>query len=246
MKNSIPKVIHYCWFGNNKKSKLIKKCIKSWKEKCPEYTIIEWNESNFNVNINEYAREAYDNKKWAFVTDYARLWIIYNYGGIYLDTDVELLKKLDDLLKYDGFFCFEKDDIINTGLGFGAKKNSKIVKELLDSYNDISFVKEDGSFDLTPCPVRNKSDLDYYYRQINNSSNISIIDHIVFLPKEYFCPYDVVTGKLNITDNSIAIHWYNASWIDNRKYNKVRSFFARRIKRIIGVERFKKIFKRKN
>ncbi len=245
MKNDIPKVIHYCWFGNNKKSKLIEKCINSWKEKCPDYEIVEWNENNFDININNYVREAYENKKWAFVTDYARLWIVYNYGGIYLDTDVELLKSLNTLLTYKEFFCFEKKDIIATGLGFGAIRKSKIVKKMMDSYNNINFIKEDGTLDLTPCPVRNMNDLEKVFGELHDNSEITIINDTAFLPKDFFCPYDVITGTLKTTKNTYAIHWYDSSWIKNRKMNKIKSFFARKIKKVIGVETFNKLFKRK-
>ena len=210
--NKIPKIIHYCWFGKNKKSKLIKRCILSWKKMCPDYKIVEWNESNFDVNVNCYCKEAYDAKKWAFVSDYARLWIIYNYGGIYLDTDVELVKSLDDLLKYNSYFAAEDLVHINTGLGFGAKKNSDIVKKMLDDYNDIHFKLDELNYDMTPCPVRNTKSIEETYSKVLDKSSFCEVDNNVFLPKEYFCPYDATTGVMNKTKNTYGIHWYNASW----------------------------------
>jgi len=159
--NKIPKVIHYCWFGGNEKSKLIKKCIDSWKKYCPDYEIKEWNESNFDIEINNYVKEAYEAKKWAFVSDYARLWIVYNYGGIYLDTDVELIKSLDNLLNYKAYFGSEDGKLINTGLGFGAIKDNEFVKKIKDDYEYIHFIKDDGTYDITPCPKRNTDSIAY-------------------------------------------------------------------------------------
>lgn len=238
--NSIPKIINYCWFGNNKKSKLIEKCIKSWKKYCPEYKIIEWNEENFDINSNKYVKEAYENKKWAFVSDYVRLFAIYNNGGIYLDTDVELIKPLDELLKYDVFFSSENNKNINTGLGFGAKKNNCVIKELIDSYENISFVnKKTGNLDLTPCTHRNTDTLNKIYGDISNYINKVIEENIIILGKEYFCPFDSRTGKMSKTKNTIGIHWFNASW-RSKKIN-LRERILRPLKRIIGVDTFNKM-----
>ena len=140
----IPKVIHYCWFGRNEKSDLIKRCIESWQKYCPEYQIIEWNENNFDVNTCEYTREAYLARKWAFVSDYARLKIIFENGGIYLDTDVELKQGLDNCLNYDAWFAQDDIRYINTGLGFGACKGNLLLKKMLD-------IRSARSFDMTIC-----------------------------------------------------------------------------------------------
>ena len=209
-KNKIPKIIHYCWFGNNPKSDLILKCIASWKKFCPDYEIIEWNESNFDININDYVREAYYMKKYAFVSDYARLWVIYNYGGIYLDTDVELISNIDQVLEYNAFFSSEDNIFINTGLGFGSVKENKIVKEIMDDYKGIHFIKDDNSIDKTTCPVRNTAKL------------MEIIDNICFFPRDYFCPLDYKTRKMNKTENTLAIHWFNGSWMT--KTDKIKYF----------------------
>ena len=122
-KNEIPKIIHYCWFGKNEKSDLAKKCIDSWKKKCPDYQIIEWNEENFDITTNEYVYEAYMNKKWAFVSDFVRIFALYNNGGIYLDTDVEILKNMDEFLCNTTFFGFETIDKVSTGI-IGAQKGN--------------------------------------------------------------------------------------------------------------------------
>ncbi len=220
--SKIPKTIHYCWFGGKEKNEIIKKCIESWKKLCPDYKIVEWNETNFDVNINSYVKEAYESQKWAFVSDYARLWIIYNYGGIYLDTDVELLNKIDNLLEYDAFFSCENQKYVNTGLGFGAKKYNEIVKKIMDDYEYIHFFKKNGEFDLTPCPVRNTKIIKKYLDANNEFSKVIIKNSIIILPKEFFCPLDYETGKIHKTENTVAIHWYGESWLDD-SYKKMKS-----------------------
>lgn len=140
----IPKVIHYCWFGRNPKSEIIQKCIESWKEFCPDYEIIEWNEDNFDVNVIGYTRDAYADGRWAFVSDYARLWAVYHYGGIYMDTDVMLKKSLDELLKYECWFAQDDIRYVNTGLGFGAEKGNELLGMILKK-------REGRSYDLTIC-----------------------------------------------------------------------------------------------
>ena len=142
---SIPKVLHYCWFGGAPKPKNIQNCIRSWKKYCPDYEIIEWNEQNFDVSQSLYTRQAYDARRWAFVADYARLKILYEQGGIYMDTDVELLRPLDDLLAYPAFFGFQHNNEVATGLGFGAEARSPVVKALLDDYDGLPFLLPDGS-----------------------------------------------------------------------------------------------------
>ena len=242
MQNRIPKVINYCWFGGKQKNKLIKKCIKSWKKYCPDYEIIEWNEENFDINLNHYVSQAYEEKKWAFVSDYVRLYVIYTYGGIYLDTDVELIKTLDNLLKYKAFFASENNKNINTGLGFGAIKNNKTVKLLLDSYENLEFKnKETGILDITPCTHRNTEELIKKYGTLEEKMNSFIEDDVILLGKEYFCPFDSKTGKMIKTNKTVGIHWFNASW-RNKKIN-IQEKLLRPVKRIIGIENFEKIKK---
>lgn len=135
----IPKVIHYCWFGKNGKPELIKKCIASWKEYCPDYEIIEWNESNFDISSIPYVAQAYADKKWAFVSDYVRLYAIYNHGGIYLDTDVILHHRIDDLLQYSCWLASDDVRYINTGLGFGAEKGNVLIESMMNAYKDYEY-----------------------------------------------------------------------------------------------------------
>jgi hypothetical protein len=209
-KNMIPKTIHYVWFGGNPLPELAQKCIASWKKYCPEYEIVEWNETNFDVNYCPYAKEAYEEKKWAFVSDVARLYALVNYGGIYMDTDVEVLKPLDDLLVYDAVSGFESEKDIPTGL-MAARKDQVLFKELLDEYNSIHFRNDDGSLDLTPNVTRITNTCLKYGFVPNNTKQT--VNGFTLLPKDYLCPKDYSTKELNITDNTLVIHHFEGSWI---------------------------------
>lgn len=231
---SIPKVIHYCWFGHGKMSALTEKCIKSWKRYCPDYEIVCWNEENYDFSVNRYAKEAYEAGKWAFVSDYARLKILYDKGGIYLDTDVELLKPLDELVKDGGFMGFDEKGIVATGLGFACEKGNELVGELLKDYDNIPFLKADGSYDTTPCPDRNKETLIRLGMDLACTNQLFM--GIRFLPCDYLCPMDYFTGKKTITKNTYSIHHYSASWTSNK--TKRTTF----IKRLIGVKLYDKLY----
>ncbi len=213
----IPKIIHYCWFGGNPKPKLAEKCLKSWKKYCSDYQIIEWNESNYDLTAAPlYVRQAYEAKKWAFVSDYVRLQVVYDHGGIYFDTDVELVKKPDALLEYSAYFGFEDETHANTGLGFGAEQHAPILAEMLADYRDIPFVLEDGSFDLTPCPVRNTEVLLRHGLELNN--NLQILEgNVAILPKDYLCPLDYYSGVLSKTRHTVSIHRFAASWYSEKE-----------------------------
>ena len=215
----IPRVIHYCWFGGNPLPELAQKCIASWKKYCPNYEIKEWNESNFDLNACEYVKEAYDAKKWAFVSDYARLDIIDHNGGIYLDTDVELIKPLDEFLEVPAFFGAESTGFVNTGLGFGAEKENKAVKCMLSEYKAIRFKKDDGTYDTTPCPRRNTKPFEEEGYRFSEKE-IWKTQYAIVFPPEYFCPIDYRTGKMMITDKTCSIHHYSASWLsDEERYH---------------------------
>lgn len=208
----IPKVIHYCWFGNGKKPDLALKCINSWKRYCPDYEIIEWNESNIDFSaMPAYVKEAYKEKKWGFVPDYIRLWIIYNYGGIYFDTDVEVIKKIDKLTELSGFAGFELEDTIALGLGFGAEKGNPLIKALMESYSNLHFINEDGSLNTTPAPQINRT----IFLNAGFVGNGQMQTHsgITVFPKEFFCPISFETGEKKITQNTYSIHHYMASWL---------------------------------
>lgn len=231
---SIPKVIYYCWFGRGKLPTLAEKCIKSWKKYCPDFEIICLNEDNFDISQNKYAKEAYDAGKWAFVSDYARLKVLYENGGIYLDTDVELLKPIDDLIEENGFMGFDDNGVISTGLGFACEKANPLVGTLLKDYDDISFILPDGSYDITPCPDRNTKTIIDMGMDINNKSQVFM--GIRMLPEDYLCPIKYYTGKKIITENTYSIHHFCASWTSP---TAKRTLF---IKRIIGVKLYDKLY----
>lgn len=207
------KTIHYCWFGKNKKSELILKCIESWKKYCPEYNIIEWNEENFNIHCCQYVEEAYEQKRWAFVSDYCRFFVLYNYGGIYLDTDVELLKSLDTLP--NAFIGFEDKNNINSGLVRGATKSDLICREMLDSYEKDVFKLPNGEENLKTVVQRETEIFQKYGLKLNNKFQ-KISGTIVF-PSEYFSPYNYRKKKLKITKNTYSIHHYAATWLSEEE-----------------------------
>ena len=171
----IPKIIHYCWFGRNPLPELAQKCIASWKKYCPDYQIIEWNEDNFDINCNAYVKEAYEAKKWAFVSDVARLYALVEMGGIYMDTDVEVLKPLDSLLKYEAVSGFESETAIPTGL-MAACKGQKLFVELLHEYDTIHFKRSDGSLDLTTNVTRiTNTCLKYGFKANNSLQTVNLV-----------------------------------------------------------------------
>ena len=208
----IPKIIHYCWFGGKEKPELAKKCIASWKKFCPDYEIIEWNEDNFDLNSNEYIRYCYANKKWAFVSDLARLLVVYEHGGIYFDTDVELLKSPDALLGSEAFFSFENETIVNTGQGFGAEAKHPTVEAMIAQYLALK-PDQEGKFTLVACPCLNTAALLPFGLKLDGKEQTVAGARI--LPVDYMNPYDDPTGRMNKTKNTISVHWYAKSWISS-------------------------------
>lgn len=218
----IPKTIHYCWFGRNKKTKLAEKCIKSWKKYCPDYEIIEWNEDNFDIFAAPlYVRQAYEVKKWAFVTDYVRLWAMVNYGGIYMDTDVEVIKPLEPFLMYRAFSGFESEKTIPTGI-MASEKDFPLFQELLRYYDDAYFINTDGTFNLTTNVVI-ITDI-CKERGLMENNSFQIIDDFALYPKEFFCPIDNNTCLLKKTRNTVAIHWFAGSWLEKEQRKKAEAF----------------------
>lgn len=210
----IPKKIHYCWFGGGEIPEHDKKCIESWKRFCPDYEIIRWDESNYDVTKNRYMREAYQAKKWGFVPDFARLDIIYEHGGIYLDTDVELLRGLDDLLENRAYMGFEQcGQAVNPGLGFGAEQHMPLIREIRDSiYANRTFQRGVGDYDTTPSPAMNTAFL--AARGLVKNDQQQTIGNIVIYPSAFFGPKEYATGLLTITENTYSIHHYHASWLE--------------------------------
>lgn len=225
----IPKKIHYCWFGGNPLPELACKCIDSWRKFCPDYEIIRWDERNYDFSgAPLYVRQAFEAKKWAFITDYVRLQVVFEQGGIYMDTDVELLKPIDHLLERHAFFGFETPRYIATGLGFGAEPGAQILREIMDDYRDIPFVLPDGSFDRTPCPERNTQAFVRMGLKQDGSEQV-LPGNVLILSREYLCPMDSVTKIMTITDRTLSIHHYDASWLtpEERLFADYRSRLMR-------------------
>lgn len=225
----IPKVIHYCWFGRNKKSELINKCIESWWRHLSDYKIIEWNEDNFNVYQNDYMREAYRKRKWAYVSDFARMKILYKYGGIYLDTDVEVIKTFPEyLLEHSCFSGIEHiSKLVSPGLIFGCQAGNQMVGELVAEYENIKF-KNAGVDRIVTINKRVTNYLIKYGYTLDDK--MQIINDMVIYPSNYFCGYD---GERRITDikpETISIHHYAASWLP--WYRRVRLWLGTEIRHL--------------
>lgn len=229
----IPKIIHYCWFGRGEKPRLAQKCIASWKKYCPDFEIIEWNEDNFEIEKYPYAKYCYDNKKWAFLSDFARLVVVYQYGGVYFDTDVEMIKSLENLMKYDAFYGFENNAKVNTGQGFGAVEKHETVEAMLQKYYELKADNE-GNYPLVICPALNTEALVPMGLQLNGK--YQKVNGAVILPVDYLNPYDDPTGRLNKTENTVSIHWYSKSWMDKKKI--IRSMMTKPFHRIFGTDCF--------
>ncbi len=210
----IPKIIHYCWFGRGKMPKLAGKCIKSWKKYCPDYKIKEWNEDNFDLDLYPYVREAYDNRKFAFVTDVVRLYALYHEGGIYMDTDVEVLKPLDPFLRHVAFSGFEDEENVPTGI-MASEKGSLWAKENLDYYNGRHFLKDDGSFDNTT-NVFTITNYMLKHGLVQNNTLQDFPNLITMYPKEYFCPLSWNGRIMHLTENTVTIHHFAGSWLPLR------------------------------
>lgn len=214
----IPKIIHYCWVGGAPKPPSVLYCIESWKKYCPDYEIREWNEENYNFFKNEYMRQAYEAKKWGFVPDYARLDIVYQYGGIYLDTDVEIIKNFDGLLKQDAFMGFEETGIgeyfVNCGQGFGATPGNPVIKAARDLYDQLNFRNKDGSINQLASPHYTTQALRQFGLIQKNS--YQQLEGVTIYPTEVLCPKNFTTGKINITKDTFSIHHFTASWLDDQ------------------------------
>lgn len=209
----IPKIIHFCWFSDSLETVYpddVRKCMNSWKEKLPDYEIRCWNEKNFDASGLQYTKEALASKKYAFVSDYVRLFALYNYGGIYLDSDVEVFRNFDDLLQNQAFTGFEEEDRIATWI-LGSEKGNPLFRELMDDYKERRFLQPDGSFDLTPNPVPLTKKMMEHGLALNNC--FQKLDCITVYPMDYFCPFNPYrVGKNLFTDHTYTNHHFNGSW----------------------------------
>ena len=211
----IPKIIHCCWFGGNPIPDRVKVFMNGWKKWNPDYEIKIWSEKNFDINSNRYVKEAHENHKWAFVTDYVRLKVLYDYGGIYMDTDVEVRKNLDPLLENKAFSGFEGPDRIPTGT-MGAEKHNPWIKVLLEYYDDKAFVRSDGNLDITTnvTTITNITKKHYPIRLNNTYQNLG---DVTFYPFDYLCAKDLRDGKIKATTNTYTVHHFNGSWTNPKK-----------------------------
>lgn len=208
----IPKLIHYCWFGGTPLREDFAAYIEGWEKNCPDYEIVRWDESNYDYNKNEYMYDAYKHKKWGFVPDYARLDIICEYGGVYLDTDVELLKNIDDLLCDEAFCGFQNLDGVANGLGFGAVAGYHLIAEQMKIYDEISFLNKDGSLNLTPAPT---FETDFFVSKgLKLNNTLQKLEGMMIYPSDVLNPLNYLNGKFNITENTYAIHHASATWRD--------------------------------
>ncbi len=221
----IPKIIHYCWFGGNPLPEDVKRYIEGWKKLCPDYEIVRWDESSFDINSVPYVKEAYENRKWAFVTDYVRLYALYNQGGIYMDTDVELLKPLDCFLENEAFSGFESETAVPTGI-MASEPKQKAIGELLKDYDGRHFVNEKGELDLST----NVEAITRYFvtngMLMNNQKQT--VNGFTMYPCDYFCPKNSRTLKIEVTENSYTIHHFAGTWVEDN------TNFRKKIKKLLG------------
>lgn len=234
----IPKKIHYCWFGRNPLPESALKCIASWRKYLPDYEIIEWNEDNFDVNAIPYTAQAYEAKKYAFVSDYARFKILYEHGGLYFDTDVEVIKPMDDIIAVGPFMGFEINPCkerpygaVAPGLCLGAKNRMDLYVSILEYYSQLNFINNDGSYN-TKDAVVNITTRELIKAGLKNTVGTQNVADVTIYPSDYFNPFDDLTGRLNKTENTRTIHWFTKTWLE---VNPWRQFISRLIHRVFGV-----------
>lgn len=240
----IPKIIHYCWFGGKPIPAQYEKYIRGWERYLPGYEIKRWDESNYNVNCIPFSAEAYAMNKYAYVSDYARLKILYDNGGVYFDTDVEIIAPIDDILSKGGFMAFEKDTNktgdqllnINPGLGFACEPGNPILREALDFYESHHYKYPDGRVEQITI-VKIVTDILKRYG-LSRSDIPTTICGITLYPWDYFCPVEFLSSKLEISANTRTIHHYSASWMSwIDKARMIKGYYANKARRFFGIER---------
>jgi len=245
----IPKTIHYCWFGRGELPALARKCIASWKRFFPDYEIKEWNEDNFNVNIVPYTAEAYKEGGYAFVSDYARFWVLYKYGGVYFDTDVEVIRPMEDVIERGPFMGFEYirrkgGFAVAPGLGIAASPGMDLFREILERYDSLPFLLDNGErnpFSMIPMVTEMLSD-----KGIKGNGTIEKVAGINVYPPEWFNPFDDATGRMRKAPDTCSIHWFAKSWLPEEPAWKTS--LKRLAHRLIGVDnslKIKGLFKKK-
>ena len=224
----IPKIIHYCWFGRGEKPELAKKCIARWKKFCPDFEIREWNEDNCDYLAMPFMAEAYAAKKYAFVSDVMRLIVLEQHGGVYFDTDVEVVRDISPLLDDEGFIGFENEQYVNSGQVVAAEAHHPVIQAMIEEYKKLHFTNADGSLNTVGCPRLN-TDVMERFGLVRNGQE-QMVAGIRVYPADYFNPLDSVTGKLTKTENTYSIHWYSMSWLPKR--TQIRARIGRVIRRI--------------
>ena len=236
----IPRIIHYCWFGRSELPPVAKKCIASWRHFFPDYEIKEWNEENFDVNCISYTADAYKAGKYAFVSDYARFWVLYHFGGVYFDTDVEVIRPMEDVLEKGPFMGFEQlgeRPAVNPGLGLAAEPEMVLYKTILHRFELLSFQTENGRLNpYTMIPMI--TDL-LKERGLVCNDTIEQVAGVIIYPPDWFNPFDDATGSLRITDNTRTVHWFAKSWLSAEPAWKTTA--KRVLRRILGKERLSRL-----
>ena len=231
MSNNIPHTIHYCWFGGKPLPASVRKYISSWRKFFPGWEIKEWNESNFDVNAIPYTAEAYKAGKFAFVSDYARFWILFHYGGVYFDTDVEVIKSMAEIVDAGAFMGREKASTVAPGLGIGTPDGHPFYKEMLDHYAALKFSTDANIVDITTSMLETEG--------LRESNSIQQCAGMTIYPVDYFCPIDYETRKLKITDNTRAIHHYAESWLPwrTRAINAIGRTFPALVRLCVRIKK---------
>lgn len=258
----IPKIIHFCWLSQDDFPPLIKKCMASWKEHLPDYEFVLWDTNRFKLEDNIWVKQAFETKKYAFAADYIRLFAIYNYGGIYLDTDIEVVKPFDDLLDRPYLIGSEGLGIIEAGV-FGAEKNSPWVKQCLDYYKGKTFINPDGTYNTLTLPrimmaqiSKQRTIKEILPEKLDVAEQSSNTELLYMFPKDFFCAKNHGTGVIEKTNNTYSIHHFAMSWIPRKKTflpdlkRKLMSFFGVRFVNglitVLGLKKIKRLFSQNN
>ena len=237
----IPKIIHYCWFGKGKKPKKVQECIDSWLKNLVGYKIIEWNEENFPINLLQYTKDAYEAKKYAFVSDVARIKALYEYGGIYLDTDVMVYKNFDSILDNKCVLGFEQGNYIATSF-MACEPRHQLMKDFYEQYLNLSFYDKDGKI-ISGTNVSKLTNILIEKGLIRNNQYQKLQDEITIYPQVYFSPFDYGYGIRNNSDETICEHLFLVSWLPKRTI--IKKFLKKIVVRVFGVKNIKRLEKLK-
>lgn len=242
----IPKIVHYCWFGGNPLPEDARKCVDSWRRFFPDYEIREWNESNYDVRSIPYIAEAYAAGKYAFVSDYARMDILLRYGGVYFDTDVEVIRPFDDILAGGAFMGCEIDGgsadspiMVNPGLGLGLEAGNPVAARIVEFYRTHNFRTPDGG--VNPTAIVKITTEALKQGGLENKPGFQTVEGVTVYPREYFNPFDDLTGKLHTTPRTHSIHWFSKTWM---KVSPMRQALSRFVHRMFGADALSKFRKK--